>query len=269
MNIHFKFVISFFAIIPLFVPFQIEYIDALDFDNDSLEESFLPYINTIKNDNYKKQKINIADIIEMSTEKEKRSEIETTTKEDNDNISDQSAIKQVEENTLNENFTIYDGLGIKLENYTPWTIVAKSDKSTCYNINLCFLHLGILNGTNMPQTWIIQDSFESQTITEQCKCNILEDYIRYFYTNTISQFPNFSFINENKTTLSKDRLAIQLEYEFTPADTKIHTFSVFTKDNDDSFYQFIYYSDQESFVNYLSDFKKIIDTVEFTLQKES
>ena len=69
--------------------------------------------------------------------------------------------------------------------------------------------------------------------------------------------------------MSKDRLAIQLEYEFTPADTKIYTFSVFTKDNDDSFYQFIYYSDQESFVNYLSDFKKIIDTVEFTLQKES
>jgi len=39
MNIHFQFIISLVAIIPLFIPFQVEYIDALDFDNDSLEQS--------------------------------------------------------------------------------------------------------------------------------------------------------------------------------------------------------------------------------------
>ncbi len=37
MNIHFRFVIPLLVIIPLFVPFQIEYEHALDFDNDSLE----------------------------------------------------------------------------------------------------------------------------------------------------------------------------------------------------------------------------------------
>ena len=58
----------------------------------------------------------------------------------------------------------------------------KSDKSTCDNIDWCILHLGILNGTNMPQTWIVQDSFESQTIKEKCKCSTLEDYVRNIYT---------------------------------------------------------------------------------------
>src|SRR5687768_13239210 len=102
MSIYFQFIISLFAIIPLFIPLQIEYIDALDFDNDS-EESISPYINTIKNENYKKQKINFANTIETS------SEIETT----KNNISDKSIIKQ-EKNALNKNFAIYDeGLGIK------------------------------------------------------------------------------------------------------------------------------------------------------------
>ena len=73
MSIYFQFIISLFAIIPLFIPLfiplQIEYIDALDFDNDS-EESISPYINTIKNENYKKQKINFANTIETSSELE-------------------------------------------------------------------------------------------------------------------------------------------------------------------------------------------------------
>ena len=53
-NIHFQFIASLFAMIPLFIPFQVEHIDALDFDNDSVEQNILPYLNTIKNENYKK-----------------------------------------------------------------------------------------------------------------------------------------------------------------------------------------------------------------------
>jgi hypothetical protein len=209
----------------------------------------------------------------------------TTIAEDNENdISNKSIIikqeKEEKDIVVNEDSTtVYEGLGIKLENFTPWTIITKSDKSTCYNIDLCFLYLGIVNRTqDMPQAWIIHDSVESQTIKEYCKCNTLEDYEKHFYTNMISKFDNFSFINENDTTLSSlagDRSAIQLEYEFTPANTTIHTFTVFTTNNDDdddddgdSFYQFIYYADPESFSNYLSDFKKIIDTIEFTTQQK-
>jgi hypothetical protein len=42
----------------------------------------------------------------------------------------QSLIKQ-DKDILNENFSIYEGLGIKLENFHHWTIIAKSYKSTC------------------------------------------------------------------------------------------------------------------------------------------
>jgi hypothetical protein len=56
----------------------------------------------------------------------------------------------------------------------------------------------------MPQIWIIQDNFESQTIKEKCRCNTLEDFERHFYTNMISQYDNFSFINEEQTTFLGD-----------------------------------------------------------------
>ncbi len=49
--------------IPLFIPFQVEYIDALDFDNDSVEQNILPYLHTIKNDNYKKHKIDFVNTV--------------------------------------------------------------------------------------------------------------------------------------------------------------------------------------------------------------
>lgn len=194
----------------------------------------------------------------------------TTTKDKDNDYSYKAIIKQKEKDIVNGNSTIYEGLGIKIENFSPWTIITKSDKSICYSIDSCFLYLGIVNRTDMPQAWIIQDNFKSQTIKEYCKCNTLEDYGRHFYTNMISHFDNFSFINENETTLllPGDRTAIQLEYEFAPADTTIHTFTVFTINNDgDSFYQFIYYAEPESFSNHISDFKKLVNTVEFSAHK--
>ena len=188
----------------------------------------------------------------------------STTTKDSGILKQSTAIIKQERNALNEDLSSYDGLGIKLEYSYPLTIEAKSDKSTCHDIDLCFIYLGI-NQTYLPQLWIIQDSFESQSIKEYCKCNTLDDYASHFYTNMISQFDKFSFINENYSTFSTEDIpTIQLEYEFSPENKTIHSFTIFTKNNDDdSFYQFIYYAEPESFSNYLSHFKKIIDTVEF------
>ena len=173
-----------------------------------------------------------------------------------------------DKNILNENFTTYDGLGIKLKYSFPWVILTKLDKSTCHNIDLCLVHLGI-NQTNMPQIWIIQDKFESQSIKEYCKCNTLKDYENHFYTNIISRYDNFSFINENYTTFTSNEIpAIQLEYEFSPSNETSHTITLFTNNNKDAFYQFIYYADSESFPMNFSNFQKIIDTVVFDSRKE-
>ena len=60
-----------------------------------------------------------------------------------------------DKNILNENFTTYDGLGIKLKYSFPWVTLTKLDKSTCHNIDLCLIHLGINKNntaTNMDNT---------------------------------------------------------------------------------------------------------------------
>jgi hypothetical protein len=169
---------------------------------------------------------------------------------------------------LNENFAIYNGLGIKLKYSDPWTILTKSDKSTCHNIDLCLIQIG-LNRTNMPQIWIIQDKFESQSITEYCKCKSLKDYENHIYKNTISNFDNFSFINEKYTTFSSNKIpAILLEYEFAPSNETSRSITLFTNNNKDAFYQFIYYEEPESFPKNFSKFQKIIDTVVFESGKE-
>jgi hypothetical protein len=209
---------------------------------------------------------------EISTAKKIEESFFSKPTKDNDILNQSTIIIKQQKNDLNKNLSKYEGLGIQLKYSYPWTIQTKSDKSTCYNIDLCFVYLEILNRTDMPQAWVIQDNTKSQTIKEYCKCNTLEDYERHFYTNMISQSDKFSFINENKTTLLSlgDRPAIQLEYEFVAVNTTIHTLNIITSNNDgDSFYQFIYYADAEDFSKYLSDFKKIIDTIEFTTQKES
>jgi hypothetical protein len=250
--------------IPLFIPFQVEYIDALDFDNDSVEQNILPYLHTIKNDNYKKHKIDFVNtVINNAGIEHVQTEIES---KQEDSSSKNNSDKSTKKDTLDKIITNYsnnEGIGIKLENSTPWSINTKSDKTTCSNIDLCFIHLGIINRTGIPQLWIIQDRFESLTIKEYCKCNTLEDYVSHIYNNTISQFDNFSFINENQAIISGERPATQIEYEFSPNDTKIHAITIFTQDND-SFYQFSYYGDSESYSNYFADFEKVINTVEIT-----
>ncbi len=122
--------------------------------------------------------------------------------------------------------------------------------------------LGIDNGQGTGQIWITQDRENSPKIMYQCKCNTLKDYVRYVYTNTIFQFYNFSFINDNQTIISENRSAIQLEYELSLDDIQLHALTIFTKNND-SFYQFTLYAMPSSFSKYLNDFKQMINSLEF------
>jgi hypothetical protein len=176
---------------------------------------------------------------------------------ENKNSLNQLAIINQERNILKENVTTYDGLGFKLKYPHPWMILTKSDKSTCHNIDLCLIQIGI-NQTNLPQMWILQDNFKSQSIKEFCKCDTLD----YFYTTKISQADDFTFINKTQTILPGDIRAIQIEYEFSPADANIHAVTLFTR-NGDSFYQFIYYANPEFFSKNFSSFQNLIDTLEF------
>jgi hypothetical protein len=163
---------------------------------------------------------------------------------------------------------IYEGLGIKIKYFDPWTILTSSDDLTCYTKDFCMLTLGKLNGQGIGQIWIKQDRENSPKIYRECQCNTLEDYVRYLYINTISQFDNFSFISDNQMTLSENRSAIQLEYEFSLDDIELHAFTIFTKDKD-SFYHFTYYAIPGTFSKYLSDYKKMVNSLEFVSANET
>lgn len=105
---------------------------------------------------------------------------------------------------------------------------------------------------------------DSPKIKSECKCDTLLEYVKYEYENTISGFDNFSFINNNQTTLANDnKSAIQLEYELSLAGNEQKAFTVFTEDNN-SFYDFTIYADnKESYPKYVADFKKMIDSLKF------
>ena len=178
------------------------------------------------------------------------------------------AQEEITNGTITQKSNIYEGLGIKIKYFDPWTILKSSDDLTCYTKDFCMLTLGKLNGKGIGQIWIKQEKENSPKIQHECQCNTLEDYVKYLYTKTISQFDNFSFVGDNKTTLSENRSAIQLEYEFSLDDIPIHAFTTFTKNND-SFYHFTYYAIPESFSKNLDDFKKMMNSLEFASSHES
>ena len=180
----------------------------------------------------------------------------------------QEGIKQENGSLIQKPSNIYEGLGIKIKYFDPWTILTSSDNLTCYTKDFCMLTLGKLNGKGIGQIWIKQDRENSPKIAFECQCNTLEDYVRYLYITTISQFDNFSFINDNQTTLSENRSAIQLEFEFSLDNIEINAFTIFTKDKD-SFYHLTYYAIPETFSKYLGDYKKMVNSLEFVSADET
>lgn len=179
-------------------------------------------------------------------------------------ISNQTlAQEEIANGSFTQKSNIYEGLGLKIKYFDPWTILKSSDELTCYTKDFCMLTLGNLTGEGIGQVWIKQDRENSPKIERECQCYNLEDYVRYLYTKTISQFDNFSITSDNQTILSSgNRSAIQLEYEFSLDDIQIHAFTIITKDND-SFYHFTYYAIPGIFSKYLDDFKKMVNSLEF------
>jgi hypothetical protein len=135
------------------------------------------------------------------------------------------AQEEIANGSFTQKSNIYEGLGIKIKYFDPWTILKSSDNLTCYTKDFCMLTLGKLNDEGIGQIWIKQEKENSPKIQRECQCNTLEDYVKYLYTNTISQFDNFSFVGDNQMILSENRSTIQLEYEFSLDDIQVHAFS--------------------------------------------
>ena len=59
----------------------------------------------------------------------------------------QEGIKQESGSLIQKPSNIYEGLGIKIKYFDPWTILSSSDNDlTCYTKDFCMLNLGKLTG---------------------------------------------------------------------------------------------------------------------------
>jgi hypothetical protein len=181
--------------------------------------------------------------------------------------------QQESDSLIQQSSNIYEGLGIKLKYFDPWTIFLQFDEPTCHQINLCYIQLStpITNGLeNYAMISITQNKFDSPKITDECKCDTLQNYVRYQYENHLSTADNFSFINDNQTTISNDnKPAIQLEYDLSLDKNDNKGFDIFTK-NDQSFYHFSLVVNKNSqYSKHIDDFKKMINSIEFVSSNDS
>jgi hypothetical protein len=172
-----------------------------------------------------------------------------------------------------QKFDVYEGLGIKMKYFDPWTVALRIDEPTCND--MCFINLviPILKRDNIDDSstiWIFQEKLNSPKIKDKCKCDTLLEYVKYQYENIISKRDNFYFINDNTTILNNNKSAIQLEYEHAWVEgSNYQSFDIFTQDNN-SFYKFsLDVNKNQSYPKYLNDFKKMIDSLKFVSSNES
>ena len=256
---------------------------------DSLEPTMLEIIKSITPKTIQKPsnvqlKIgsNITDIghpiKNQSTEQQKKdsliktgSLLSNTTK--NNNLNKSLIIKQQQENrSLTQSSNIYEGLGIKFKYFDPWKMgLLQADEPTC--LNFCNTQLSLPD--NEAMILIVQEKLNSPKIKNNCKCDTLLEFVKYEYENTISKYEDLVFINDNQTTLTYDKIpAIQMEYEkkgFTLSDENLidKSFDIFTK-SPYSFYRIVFSADNnKQYLNYLKDFKKMINSLEFVSYNET
>jgi hypothetical protein len=105
---------------------------------------------------------------------------------------------------------------------------------------------------------------------KECKCDTIQNYVRYQYENHISTADKFYFISDSETTISNDNiLAIQLEYDLSLANSNNKGFDILSK-NDRSFYHFsIVVNKDGQYPKYINDLKKMMNSIEFVSSNES
>ena len=159
---------------------------------------------------------------------------------------------------------IYEGLGIKLKYFNPWTIEGNDDDPSCLDLCLTALFIPSYKAGIM----IMQEKFDKPDIKNKCKCDTLLEFVKYRY-EIISESEENVFINDNQTTLTDGNIpAIQMEFE-NKGDTLKKSVHILTK-GPNSFYGIVFSADKnEQYSNYLDDFKKMLNSLEFVSTNET
>jgi hypothetical protein len=174
-------------------------------------------------------------------------------------------------------------MGIKLQYPSDWYLTNEDNKvnSSCME-NICnlFLYRNLKsNNTSNIDTYnnnsvglvISSGSVNSQGFKEKCKCDSLLEFVKFFYTNLFENNDNVLFLNDNEITISGNVSAWQLEFDITNPNNndfqkKGKTLTILTINNN-VFYILVYATDENVFNKYLSEVKKIIQSIEFVVPK--
>ena len=174
-------------------------------------------------------------------------------------------VSTVSHQTFAQEGNIYEGLGIKITYFDPWTIEGNDDDPSC--IDLCFTALFI--PSYKAGIMIEQEKFDNPDIKNKCKCDTLLEFVKYRY-KIISESEDNVFINDNQTTLTDGNVsAIQMEFE-NKGDTLKKSIHILTK-GPNSFYGIVFSADknEQQYSKYLNDFKKMLNSLKFVSTNET
>ena len=149
-------------------------------------------------------------------------------------------------------------LGLKFEYDKSWNLVSGADSSKC-DKTLCIFTLKNLNDNNTSLAIWVQKGHQFKNI---CKCDSLVEFVQYDYTKYYEPIKTFSLINDNQTTFNDNITAMQMEYTSgVEGNTQFHYLISWIKNND-IFYKIAYQSDNNSFNQFLSNAKNILNSIE-------
>lgn len=148
--------------------------------------------------------------------------------------------------------------------YEPYEFNVEPD---CFEITQCLVWLERA-GEFLPflTIHVAMPKYVKELINK-CTCDTLKEYVQHRY-KLLSNFEDFSFINDNQTTLGKNYIAWQLEYSSIIESVPQKNLEVMTKSND-TFYEISYgpHPDAE-YQSGLAEFKKIANSIQiFPLEK--
>jgi hypothetical protein len=130
----------------------------------------------------------------------------------------------------------------------------------------CGIPLDPTNQTTLGFNFMIIRMYDkSSGLRPTCDCDTLTEFVRWAYPSIQNAIPDFTFMNDNQTTIGKNNSAWQIEFSGSTADQSGHTkkLVVFIKSNN-KFYTLSFnpFTD-ESWVKQLPEFKKLVDSIEF------
>lgn len=161
-------------------------------------------------------------------------------------------------NIIGNKTTQYENpqIGVRLSYPTTWQEPIMGDDIP----DALYLSIFDRYGAN-PFIAVIREN-EFSDFYKNCNCDVLKTFMQEVYKQQ-SKSPNFSFINDNQTTVGKNYPAWQFEYSDIVKGERMNHLDVYTKVND-TLYRLMYSPGRsEAYERNLPEVRNLINSIEF------